>query len=152
LAQVTVYISGRSYRMACEDGQEAQLRALAESFDHEINVLRSIFGEIGDQRLTVMAGIKVYDEMSSLKTRIATVEAELESIRAERSILVNKTGEQEEKVVEAIETTADRIREIAQKVLNSTNLDSEALSFGGRNIAEEKAAPPDEQAEPDRLL
>lgn len=152
LAQVTVYISGRSYRMACEDGQEAQLRALAESFDNEINVLRSVFGEIGDQRLTVMAGIKVYDEMSSLKTRLETLEAEVESIRAERSIFVNKTSEQDEKVVQAIETTADRISEIAQKVLNATQRESEILSYGDRPVAAEKESKEDLDKGMDRLL
>lgn len=152
MAQVTVYISGRSYRMACEDGQEAQLRALAESFDNEINVLRSIFGEIGDQRLTVMAGIKIYDEMSSLRTRLETVEAELESIRAERSILVNRNSENEEKMAEAIGSTADRIQEIAQKVLNSATRDADALSFGGRNIAQEQSAATPGDSSQDRLI
>ena len=57
MAQITVTINGKSFRMACDDGEEERLMGLAARFDGWINDLRGAFGEIGDQRLTVMAGI-----------------------------------------------------------------------------------------------
>ena len=57
MAQVTVLINGKNYRMACEDGQEEHLQGLARNFDANIRQLHASFGEIGDQRLTVMAGV-----------------------------------------------------------------------------------------------
>lgn len=62
MAQVNVTIAGRSYRMACEDGQEEHLSALAERVDRSIGQLRERFGDIGEQRLTVMAAITFADQ------------------------------------------------------------------------------------------
>jgi hypothetical protein len=47
MAQVNVTISGRSYRMACDDGEEEHLGELADHLDRTIERLRGEFGEIG---------------------------------------------------------------------------------------------------------
>ena len=70
MAQVTVTIDGRAYRMACDEGQEEHLIALASRFDRYVSHLKDSFGEIGDQRLTVMAGIMVLDELAEVQKRI----------------------------------------------------------------------------------
>ena len=51
MSQVTVTIAGKTYRMACDDGQEEHLYGLASRLDAIINEIRGVFGEIGDQRL-----------------------------------------------------------------------------------------------------
>ena len=55
MAQVTVTIAEKVYRIACDDGQEDHLRRLAAEVDGKIGQMRQTFGEIGDNRLTVMA-------------------------------------------------------------------------------------------------
>ena len=64
MAHVTVTINGRQYRMACEDGQESHLERLAADLDRHIEHLRGNFGEIGDNRLLVMAALTVSDELN----------------------------------------------------------------------------------------
>ena len=54
MPQVAVQINGKTYRMACDEGQEAHLLDLAQRFNKTIDSLRGSFGEIGDQRLTVV--------------------------------------------------------------------------------------------------
>ena len=71
MAQVSVTIGGRNYRMACDDGQEEHLMKLARGLDQKIAHLREAFGEIGDTRLTVMAAIMVSDELSETKRRVS---------------------------------------------------------------------------------
>ena len=77
MAQVTVSIDGKQYRMACDEGQEEHLIDLAERFDRYVSHLKDSFGEIGDQRLTVMAGIMVMDELSELQKRVKGMESEV---------------------------------------------------------------------------
>ena len=48
MAQVNVTISGKTYRMACDDGEEDHLAGLAERLNQSIEQLRARFGEIGD--------------------------------------------------------------------------------------------------------
>ncbi|MFI5012286.1 MAG: cell division protein ZapA [Hyphomicrobiales bacterium] len=76
MTQVSVTIAGRSYRMACEVGEEARLEALAKAYDAKIAEMRQAFGEIGDMRLQVMAALTLADELSELRERVAALEAD----------------------------------------------------------------------------
>src|SRR4051795_5209253 len=67
MPQVTVTISGRTYRMACGEGEEAHLERLAALYDGKIQELRGSFGEIGDMRLHVMAALTLADEFTETK-------------------------------------------------------------------------------------
>ena len=81
MPQVQVTIAGRPYRMACADGEEEHLKGLAQRLDARIADLRRDFGEIGDQRITVMAAIMMADEVSEAERRIAALEAAVASLR-----------------------------------------------------------------------
>jgi cell division protein ZapA len=90
MAQVSVTIAGKHYRMACGDGEEAHLEGLAKVLDERINQLHSAFGEIGDMRLHVMAALTLVDELDEAKKRISTLEKEAETLRSAKG-----DGEQE---------------------------------------------------------
>jgi cell division protein ZapA len=77
MPQIVVSIDGKTYRMACADGEEAHLTGLAADLDGRINELRGSFGEIGDLRITVMAAIMLSDELSDQRRRVAELEAAL---------------------------------------------------------------------------
>jgi cell division protein ZapA len=82
MAQVTVSIDSKTYRMACEEGQEEHLTDLAGRFDRYVGHLKGQFGEIGDLRITVMAGIMVMDELHELQRRMRGLEAEAATARS----------------------------------------------------------------------
>ncbi len=77
MPEVNVEINGRKYRMACEEGQQGHLIGLAERFNAQVEGLKGAVGEIGDNRLTVMAGIAVLDELAEAERRIKALEAEV---------------------------------------------------------------------------
>ena len=79
MAHVSVTIDNRKYRLACNEGEEARLKQLAAVIDGKIGELRSAFGEIGDQRLVVMAALTVADNLMEARDQI---EAERERARA----------------------------------------------------------------------
>lgn len=78
MAQVTVAIGGRSYRLACNEGEEPHLESLAREVDAKFETMHKAFGEIGDQRLIVMAALSIADECAEARAKIATLEAEAE--------------------------------------------------------------------------
>ena len=82
MPQVTVTIAGRTYRIACAEGEEDHLEGLAASYDEKIEEMRAAFGEIGDMRLHVMAAITLADEMREAQRRVEALEAELAQIVA----------------------------------------------------------------------
>ena len=71
MAQVSVTIDGRKYRLACNEGEEARLETLAGLVDGKIGEMRAAFGEIGDQRLIVMAAISIADNMAEARDEAA---------------------------------------------------------------------------------
>ncbi len=80
MPEVNVEINGRKYRMACEEGQQGHLIGLAERFNTHVEGLKGAVGEIGDNRLTVMAGIAVLDELSEAERRIAALEDQIAAL------------------------------------------------------------------------
>ena len=77
MTQVSVTIDGRKYRLACNEGEEARLETLAGVIDDKIGEMRASFGEIGDQRLIIMAALTIADNLAE-----AREEAEAERLRA----------------------------------------------------------------------
>lgn len=77
MPEVNVEINGRKYRMACEEGQQKHLIGLAERFNKQVEGLKGAVGEIGDNRLTVMAGIAVVDELAEAERKIKALETEV---------------------------------------------------------------------------
>jgi cell division protein ZapA len=116
MAQVTVTIDGKAYRMACEEGQEAHLEDLATRFDRYVIHLKDQFGEIGDLRVTVMAGIMIMDEVAEMSRKVTTLEAELESLRGNRDTDLAANARTEEKLAGVLDEVATSIRGITEKL------------------------------------
>ncbi|MBV6659220.1 MAG: cell division protein ZapA [Devosiaceae bacterium] len=81
MGQVVVSIAGKSFRLACEDGDEDRLAALAQTFDATVRELRDSFGEIGDTRLAVMAGLVMTDRVGDAQEQIEHLTAEVQQLR-----------------------------------------------------------------------
>ncbi|MBB4121527.1 cell division protein ZapA [Martelella radicis] len=116
MAQVTVNIDGKAYRMACEAGQEDHLVDLAARFDSYIGNLRGQFGEIGDLRLTVMAGIMIMDELHDLQTLVDANAAELNDLRAKAGDADSARAAHDDEVAAVLENLAGRLSTLSRKV------------------------------------
>jgi cell division protein ZapA len=119
MSHINVTINGRQYRMACEEGQEVRLLKLAESLESRVEQLRGKFGEIGDQRLTVMAALTVCDELLDAGQRIRNLEQELENLRGVRTAAIDRARQTQTAVANALNAAAERIERTTQ-VLNRT--------------------------------
>ena len=116
---INVTINGRQYRMACEEGQETRLLRLAESLEERVESLRGKFGEIGDQRLTVMAALTACDELLDANSRLERLEQELASLRDVRVAAGDRARATQVAVANALNAAAERIEKSTQ-VLNRT--------------------------------
>ncbi len=116
MAQVNAMIAGRQYRLACEDGQEEHLLALAHDLDQRIIDLRAKFGEIGDTRLTVMAALMVADELSEAARKIRRLEEEATGLQDARVVASDRAKAASNAVVNAFNSAAERIEGITKKL------------------------------------
>lgn len=62
MAEVNIIVNGISYHVTCDDGQEARLVELAMIVDRKIDRLAASLGQIGDQRLLLLAALTLADE------------------------------------------------------------------------------------------
>jgi cell division protein ZapA len=114
MAHVTVTILGRQYRMACEDGQESHLERLARDLDQRIDRLRSGFGEIGDNRLLVMAALTISDELDETTQRARRLEGELAGLQDARVSAADRSQATQAAVVAALNAAAERIERVTK--------------------------------------
>ncbi len=119
MAQVNVTINGRQFRMACEDGEEEHLLALARDLDTRIGGLRAKFGEIGDTRLTVMAAITVSDELAEAGERVKKLEQEIAALQDARMAASERSKTAQIEVANALSAAAERIEAITKKLNQS---------------------------------
>lgn len=116
MSHVNVTINGRQYRMACEEGQETRLLRLAENLETRVATLRGKFGEIGDQRLTVMAALTIADELADAGHRIRALEEEIEALREVRVTASDRARATQSAVANALNAASDRIEKMAQEL------------------------------------
>jgi cell division protein ZapA len=124
MAQVSVTINGRQYRMACEDGQEGHLMRLAKDLDLRIDELRAKFGEIGDMRLTVMAALTVADELTEAGKRMRHLEEELASLQDVRIAAADRAQATQVAIASVFNSAAERIEKVAKSL-------NDGMSNGG---------------------
>ncbi len=129
MTEVTATIAGRQFRLACEDGQEEHLLALAKDLDQRIIDLRAKFGEIGDTRLTVMAALMIADGLAETQRRIGVVEEDVAALQEARAVAADRAKAASSAVVHAFNSAAERIEGITRK-LNQTVPNGNGVAIG----------------------
>jgi cell division protein ZapA len=109
MAEVTVTIAGRNYRLACDEGQEQHLAHLGDMLDHKIADMKTSFGEIGDLRLAVMAAIVVADELSQARRQIATLESKMQRLGNPDGRMIAANEQEMTEAVDLVDHLAERL-------------------------------------------
>lgn len=121
MSQVTIIVGGRHYRLSCDEGEEPHLAGLGEKLDTMITELRDAFGEIGDQRLTVMAAILALDRLDEAEKKV--VEADTSSASREtRNESIGRAKQIEERFAGALEKAAARIEGLVSEIQAESGL------------------------------
>lgn len=113
MPEVNVEINGRKYRMVCEEGQQKHLIGLAERFNSQVETLKGAVGEIGDNRLTVMAGIAILDELNEAERKIKQLEEDV--------LVLTRAGQEVAAEIESLENKFASKLSDAAKVLDSVS-------------------------------
>ena len=122
MPEVNVEINGRRYRMACEEGQQSRLIGLAERFNAQVENLKEAVGEIGDNRLTVMAGIAVLDELTAAERRVAVLEAEVAELTRAGHEIASELEQAEQAFAGKLDAAATVLESVAGTLDNTLPL------------------------------
>lgn len=117
MAKVNLEINGRKYALGCDDGEEARLTRLGQKLDARIRTLADQFGQIGDVRLLVMAGITMTDEMEEMRENLESqAESATEELRRESADVLAAAQKSEVSAADALADAAKQIERLAAKL------------------------------------
>ena len=108
MSEISLSINGRSYLVACEEGQEDHLKKLGTFIDERMRDLSARVGTVGDARLLVMTALLISDELFDAKRRLENGAGEITDIA--------ELEEAEATMADALDAFAERIEAIAARL------------------------------------
>ena len=109
MGQVSVILNGRTYRLECGEGEEAHLIELAEYLGTHFEVVKRKFGQVGDDRLILMASLHVMDELWDLKRQMQDMKAAMAEARRDRSVADESAKSRASDLAARVSAVADRL-------------------------------------------
>lgn len=109
MGQVSVTLNGRTYRLECGEGEEAHLIELAEYLGTHVEVVKRKFGQVGDDRLILMASLHVMDELWDLKRQMQDMKAAMAEARRDRSVADESAKSRASDLAARVSAVADRL-------------------------------------------
>lgn len=103
MGQINVEIGGRTYGLACRDGEEARLTRLAGHLARKAEELAGTLGQMSEPRLLLMAGILVTDELFDLREAPGGAQAANDARLGEA---IGRLAQRVESLAESLETAA----------------------------------------------
>lgn len=108
MALVNVMVNGRAYTIACDDGEEDHLRQMAAMVDSKVREVLETVGQVGDQRLMLMAALLMADEAFEAQQRLEAGRQQLGDLTGTQEAMSAQLRQSEEDAVGALEAAAKR--------------------------------------------
>jgi len=83
MPEVEITIGGRSFDVACAEGEEHYLLAAARLLDVEAKALADQIGRLPESRMLLMAGLMLGDRTAGIEDRLREAEEESARLKAE---------------------------------------------------------------------
>ena len=126
MANVNIKFNGKEFLLSCEDGQEDHLEQLSINLNNKFDDLKNSLGNIGENKLLLIASIKVMDEYFETKKKIDNQKIELKKITERfkelRSLVYDYKDEKEKEIINLKENQEKVKTEIDNQKINYENL------------------------------
>ena len=103
MANVNIKFNGKEFLLSCDDGQEEHLEELSLHLNKKFNELKNNLGNIGENKLLLIASIKIMDEYFETRKKIDEKKQELKNLSNKFRELKSLVYEYKEKKEQEIE-------------------------------------------------
>ena len=103
MANVNIKFNGKDFLLSCDDGQEEHLEELSLHLNKKFNELKNNLGNIGENKLLLIASIKIMDEYFETRKKIDEKKQELKDLSNKFRELKSLVYEYKEKKEQEIE-------------------------------------------------
>lgn len=116
MAEVTVTLNGRTYRLECGEGEESHLIALAGYLGSHVDTMTHKFGQVGDDRLILMASLMVTDELWETRRQMQELKTALAEARRDKSAADDTAKTLQADLAARVSAAADRLELLNERV------------------------------------
>ena len=122
MANVNIKFNNKDYLLSCDDGQEENLKELANHLDSKYNELKKNLGNIGENKLLLITGIKMVDDYFDLFKKVKNNKADFEKLSIKfkelRSLTINYKDDKELEI-EKLKSELNDFKMMVEKSKNS---------------------------------
>jgi cell division protein ZapA len=117
MPEVHIDIGGRSFEVACQEGEEHYLKSAAAMLNEEAQVLTSQIGRIPEDWMLLMAGLMLADKTVGIQDKLLELEDKMAEKEAELAQLRNAPAPTPERIEVPVVPTdlTDALAEIAAR-------------------------------------
>lgn len=114
MPQIDIAIGGRTFQVACQEGEEHYLHSAAAMLDAEAAHLSSQIGRMPEARMLLMAGLMLADKTAGLEDQVKAAETRMAQLQAQIDTLEARPATRVEVPVVPSEVT-DALAEVAAR-------------------------------------
>jgi len=122
MANVDIKFNNKDYLLSCNDGQEENLKELANHLDSKYNELKKNLGNIGESKLLLITAIQMVDDYFDLNKKIDSKKNDFEKLSIKfkelRSLAINYK-DQKEKEIEKLKSELSKFEQMIEASRNS---------------------------------
>ena len=122
MANVNIKFNNKEYLLSCDEGQEENLKDLANHLDSKYNKLKKDLGNIGENKLLLITSIKMVDDYFDLLKKIKGNKNNFEELSKKfkelKSLAINYKDEKELEI-NKLKEELNEFKNMAEKNRNS---------------------------------
>ena len=122
MANVNIKFNNKDYLLSCDDGQEENLKKLANHLDSKYNKLKNNLGNIGENKLLLITAIQMVDDYFDLFKKVKNTRNDFEKLSIKfkelRSLAIDYKKEKEIEIGK-LRHELDELKIMVEKSKNS---------------------------------
>ncbi len=134
MANVNIKFNNKDYLLSCEDGQEENLKELANYLDSKYSELKKNLGNIGESKLLLITAIKMADDYFDLTKKVDSKKTDFEQLSSKfkelRSLAISYKNDKEKE----IKQLKDQLNKFEKTIEESKNSYEEILDKTTKSI------------------
>ena len=122
MANINIKFNNKDYLLSCDDGQEENLKKLANHLDFKYHELKKDLGNIGENKILLITAIKMVDDYFYLFKKVKNKKNDFEKLSIKfkelRSLAINYKDEKEIEIGK-LKEELDEFKSMVEKSKNS---------------------------------
>ena len=146
MANVNIKFNNKDYLLSCDNGQEENLKKLANHLDSKYNKLKKNLGNMGENKLLLITAIQMVDDYFDLFQKVKNTKNDFEKLSIKfkelKSLVIDYKNEKEieigklkEELIE-FQTMVERSKNSYEEILDKTTKSIEEFIENAENDQE----------------